>query len=515
LTIGDETILKLFDLVLMLSKETAIKAHEYIETHTRIVGYSKYPMKNNVFSKDEPEFLECRLKIPFLLYEIPKYELKEFPKDRIQYGAIFDGYAEDRINVTTLEGYDELYDYINNNPELKSKMIEEDKPDSLKFRIKNMVSGIVERYMYDINATRTVPEDFEDKLRTFVKEKILRYIEPTLNIDIYVPICLATFENEIIKLSEQIEIIRIPDDIQKSRQQACSYEANKEDYVAACATHMIVLHNYHFVNEKYISISDATRNYHAYPLHVIDNIMAVIRVVTGYQIGYEQILASPLNWIDGFCADLKPLYGAKSQFVNAKEIDKMWMLLTVNKVSQIQEYEIRKIYDIVQSCENDNKKGNISFALKRLNRCMLRDENDDMAIDATIGLEALLAGGTKGEITYTISNRIPVVFTHVRNEFYTPKSSRSIMKKIYNYRSKTVHGEKIKEKDMYHEINGTKVEIEKIAVDFLRYTLLFVLHNPEYLDAKKFDEFIDFTVSQGNLCNASGNQNYENSVSKC
>ncbi|WP_330586682.1 hypothetical protein [Aminipila terrae] len=72
------------------------------------------------------------------------------------------------------------------------------------------------------------------------------------------------------------------------------------------------------------------------------------------------------------------------------------------------------------------------------------------------------------------------------------------MKKIYNYRSTVVHGGTLKDKDKYLEIGGLKIEVEKIAVDFLRYTLLFVLHNPEYLDdAKKFDEFIDLTISEG------------------
>ena len=40
-------------------------------------------------------------------------------------------------------------------------------------------------------------------------------------------------------------------------------------------------------------------------------------------------------------------------------------------------------------------------------------------------------------------------------------------------------------------IDGIDVEIDKVAVDFLRHTLLFVIHNPEYLDTKKIDEFID------------------------
>ncbi|WP_313346939.1 HEPN domain-containing protein [Sedimentibacter sp.] len=315
-----------------------------------------------------------------------------------------------------------------------------------------------------------------------------------MSIDIYIPICLATFEDDNINLSEQVKITRIPDDIQKSRQQACLYETNNEDWLASCATHMIVLHNYHFNNDEFISINKATRNYHAYPLVNIDEIMAIIRVVTGYTIGYEQILTRPLNWIDDFCADLTSLYGAKSHFVNAKEIDKMWMHLSVSKISSEQVFEIQKLYATVLSSKADKAKGGLTFALRRLNRCMLRDEDDDMAIDATIGLETLLSGGNKSEITYTISNRISVVFAHERNEHYTQKNCREIMKKIYNYRSKVVHGDTIKEKDKYHKINDSEVEIEKIAVDFLRYTILFVLHNTEYLDAKKFDEFIDCTV---------------------
>ena len=126
---------------------------------------------------------------------------------------------------------------------------------------------------------------------------------------------------------------------------------------------------------------------------------------------------------------------------------------------------------------------------------MLRNEVDDMATDATIGIEALIAGGTKGEITYTISNRIPVIFAHEHNELYTPTNCRSIMKTIYNYRSKIVHGGKLKDKDKYFEINGKKFDVSNIAVAFLRYSLLFVLEHQEFLDAKKFDEYIDSIMS--------------------
>lgn len=367
--------------------------------------------------------------------------------------------------------------------------------DSLKFRIKNINTEIVERYLYKTNALSDVPTDLEEQLKPFVVEKLLRYLAKELRIDIYVPICLTTFEEDYIKLSDNIEIMCMSDEIQKSRQQACSYEASNEDWVAACATHMIVIHNYHFKNTGDLSINTATQNYNAYPLRIIDNIMAAIRVVTGYTVGYEQILSYPIDWIDSFCADLVPLYGAKAHFVNPKETEKFWMNLPVSKVSSEQSKTLQSLYQNILECENNGNKGNLLFALNRFNRCMLRNEVDDMATDATIGLEALLAGGTKGEITYTISNRIPVIFAHEYNEIYTPTNCRGIMKKIYNYRSKIVHGGTLKDKDKYYEINGEKLDVAKIAVDFLRYSLLFMIKHQEFLEAKKIDEYIDSIMS--------------------
>lgn len=493
--IDKEVAKTLFNLSLNLAKETAVQAHNYLGSHSRITGYCKYPARYLIFPKDNPEYSEFYEKIPYLIYDIPRYELKDFPEDKIQYGAIFNGYSSDRINITLINGYSELFDYINQSPDLKKLMLEEDKKSSLEYRVKSIISGIVVRYLYSINALKDIPDDLEEKLRPFVAEKLLRYISPQLDIDIYVPVCLATFEDDNIRLSDQVEIIRIPDDIQKARQQACTYETNNEDWLASCATHMIVLHNYNFKNDQYVSINTVTRNYHAYPLQVIDGVMAIIRTVTGYTMGYEQILCCPLNWIDDFCADLTPLYGAKSHFVNAKEIDKMWMKLPVNKIGSDQIKEIQKLYLAFRTCEGDKTKGNLAFALRRLNRCMLRDEDDDMAIDATIGLEALLSGNVKTEITNTISNRIPIIFANQKTKFYTVKNSRAIMKKIYNFRSKIVHGSAIKDKDKTYEINSSKVAVEKIAVDFLRYTLLFVLHNPKFLDAKRIDDYIDCIIS--------------------
>lgn len=492
----DEAIVENFaELFLELSMQTAIKAHKYLEEHDNIRGYYKYPIQTHTFPRNDPDFAKLFEQIPFLIYNISKYEMNDFPKESILYSAIFHGYADDRLDCTVLNEFNVLIDYINTKPDLKKLITESEDLSKLQLRIKNINTEIVERYLYKTNASSDVPSDIKKQLIPFVKEKLVRFLEKELRMDILIPICLTTFEDDIIKLSDHIEIRRMSEEIQKSRQQACTYESSKEDWVAACATHMIVLHNYHFINTGDKSINSATQNYNAYPLKKIDNVIAAIRVVTGYSIGYAQILSSPIKWIDDFCADLVPLYGAKAHFVNPQETDKYWLNLPVSKVSSAQSKILQTVYQNILKCEEDDKKSNLLFALNRFNRCMLRNEIDDMATDATIGLEALLAGGTKSEIIYTISNRIPVVFAHIPNELYTSKNCRAIMKAVYNYRSRIVHGGKLKDKEKYFKINGEQLDIAKIAVDFLRYTLLFMTEHQEYLEAQKIDDYIDNVMS--------------------
>ena len=234
----------LLELTLTLSQKVAIKAHEYIGNHDKISGYCKYPILCNHFPKDNPEFYDLNKEVSFLAYSIPKYDLKDFPEDAVQYGAIFNGYSRDKINVSDIDGFSDLYQFISNFNELKKAFYGDKTTEISELTIKRFVSEIVERYLYSIQATKEVPTDLKEKILPYVKEKLIRYIGDSLKIDIYVPICLATFQDETIKLSDNIEIIRIPEAIQKSRKQACTYESYNEDSVAACATHMIVFHGY-------------------------------------------------------------------------------------------------------------------------------------------------------------------------------------------------------------------------------------------------------------------------------
>ena len=476
-----------------LSKNIAIQAHGYLASHSKPIGYCKYPILQPKIECSDPETQKSIDEIPYNKFNIPRYELRDFPKDRVLYSAIFDGYGNDTIDILENSEFQALVKTIVENDELKRCFFEDEK--NCEYTIKSIVRDIVIKYLYNINATDDVPNNIEELIFDITLLKLWRYLGNSLEIDICIPISLLTFESDTIPLSDTIEIVRIPEEVQKARKQACQYEMNNEGYVAACATHMLVLHGYQLDNKEYISINYTTRNYHIYPLDEIDNIFSIIRIVTGFSCGYAQVLSVPLDWFDTIFEDLKPMYGAKTPFVNSKELEKHWMQLDINTVSKSQITSIQTLYGNLNAIKNKDQNSNFMFALKRLNRCMLRNEQDDMAIDATIGLEALLSGGAKTEITYTLSNRIGVVFSKNNDTDYKISECRDIMKKIYAYRSTVVHGGKIKEKNKYIDINGEKREIEKIAVDFLRQTLFFVLNNPQYLDAQKFDSFIDEAIA--------------------
>ena len=126
---------------------------------------------------------------------------------------------------------------------------------------------------------------------------------------------------------------------------------------------------------------------------------------------------------------------------------------------------------------------------------MLREADDDTALDAIIGIETLLSGDTHGEITYTISNRMAVVAAMTEKCPYTPADARKAMKTIYGFRSDIVHG-RTTNKNRKVSIEEQEIETKSLAVDFLRYSLLFIMRNQEYLDIKNFEITLDESIGE-------------------
>lgn len=490
MSITDDQAIKLFQDIKSVCIKIIKDAHNYIGTHkleSNPFIINEYPMPYNEIFYDDTKFsIEDRDKIPMLKYNIPFYTLNRFPIEKNYYDAIFNVYKSDGISINNYEEINEIMEWINTEPEVLRVFTDKDKLSD--YTIRTLVLEIVLRYLYMTDATESVPDNLDDIIRPYITEKILFFLEDTLYFDVCVPICLATFECEF-HLDENVEIKRISEEVLKSRLIDCKYEVAKEECVAACATHMIVFHNISYKKQKEYSFDSVVKDYSCYPLDQIDEIFGVFRIATGYDIGYENILCIPNEWVYDTSFDLLPVYGAKSHFVNKKYTKRNWMDLPVSYISK---EKCDEIADLFKGYKANEQK--LKFSLMRFNRCMLRDETDDMITDACIGIESLLSGGTHSEITYTISNRIPVILSKEHVLKYSVTNARKLMKLIYNLRSKIVHGSIIKDKDLYYEIEEEKLYIPKVAVDFLRITLLFMINNSSYIKPEEIDKYIDSII---------------------
>lgn len=479
-----------YNLIFSVVKDIAIQAHQSLKGYNYHSFFKDYPVLNNILPCNMPDYEKYKEAIPYLKFGIQKFDLGEFPTDKIYYSGLFEYFNSNKIEVEKIGNFDKALDFIITN-DLQYKLFGDISDEKIKNNLKTMLSDIVVRYLCAIKANDVIPDNIDELLIVYIEEKLSRYFK-RLEVDILIPICLATFEDDVIQLTDSIEIRKISAEEQKSRQYICKYERKDENWAASCATHMLVLHKYFYKNDEFTELSNITNNPKSYPLDVIDSTFAIIKLIANENVGYGQLIISPIGWVDKVHEDLMPMYGAMTHNIPPKALG-LWHTLEVNYIDSEQAEIIKQLCNVLKS----NNKQNLLFALKRYCRCCLREEIDDIIIDVVVAMESLLSGESKTEITYTMANRINVVMSEIDNDKLKNCNYRDLMKKIYGFRSKIVHGATYKEKDKIINIDGKNCEIVDVAKEFLKCILLFILKNPEYLDAKKFDEYIDKKIKTG------------------
>lgn len=493
--IDDNKVKELAEKILKLCVHVAEDAYALLDKKFNYYAFDKYPVE--LFDKKRIDYFNNELKenlpdgISFFGVGLNKYTDGDFPKDKVNYYPIFDSYNKEKsITVDRYDEFKELVEWIKANEDVSKVITGEKSYNSVESEIRHLALSIVERFLFIKGESNR--DSTEESIQPYIEEALRYYLSDKLYVKFCIPVCLATFKEDEIKLADGIQIVRIDEKFQKARQHACKYEVVSEDWIAACATHMLILDNYCYENNTDFSFDRVSKDYNSYPLQKIDEIIGIIRIVTGYTIGYEQVLMQPDGWIHGFCADLPAVYGAKSHFVNSKELSTFWMYLPVSTITKDQIDRICDLYKKLIACN-----GKLDFALRRYNRCVLREEIDDQVTDACIGLESLLSGDAKTEITYTISNRVPVVFSDIKEPW--SQNSRKLLKKIYSLRSRIVHGSKIADKDKYCNIDDVKYYLPELAIKYLRQTIIFMLDHPKFLKSEEFDSYIDTVVAENKI----------------
>lgn len=155
-------------------------------------------------------------------------------------------------------------------------------------------------------------------------------------------------------------------------------------FLASAATHALVLHNQKFDNSDG-DLARQTRLSYALPgREVADRFFQALKIASGGECGYAQICLRPLDWATDWKLDLPPVervgtfnayprsftggWTTEGVTVDAKALAELPMLLT-----QLQATIPRA-----------------QLAARRLRQTSMRENRDDIVIDACIGIEALV-----------------------------------------------------------------------------------------------------------------------------
>lgn len=492
----EELLKKIGEATKQVVVNTINKIYEYQIHNSFCPDYYGYP---EIFLKgleEHESFKELKEKIPAFRCGIHFYHTTNYNAPK-KYGELLRGTdSQFGINCHSINGFDDLVKLFQEN-EISRKMIASEE-QYINSNVMHYVGNIANRYLYLTKKFAEGEIDIE-VIEQLVTEQVIRLFAEQLNVNICVPICLLEFEADEIEITDRISIVKMTEEFQLSRFNAAHFESTQENHLVQCAAYMIRLSGYSVDNKEKESLHNAVTNYWSYPLELIDDLFAAIRIVVGFKTGYGQVLVEPIDWAGDWTTDMLPVYGANIRAFNRKDVDVDFFNYNIEKITNEASELIKEIFSIIREKRADEKHNQqfkkVFIAIQRLNRCMLREADDDTALDAIIGIETLLSGDTHGEITYTISNRMAVVAAMTNQCPYTPADARRAMKIIYGLRSDIVHGRSIN-KNSKVKIADQEIETKALAVEFLRYSLLFVMKNQEYLDIKNYEVALDKSIGE-------------------
>jgi hypothetical protein len=295
--------------------------------------------------------------------------------------------------------------------------------------------------------------------------------------DLMVPIALTALDlDEPTQIGEGVWIEPLDQATQRARAVSPLYEGRISAYVVAAATHAIVLRSVTFPNH------DRARRIfgHVAPdLTNVDRVIECLHIATGRDTGYAQVIVRPDGWADDWIHDLPPIWKVTKLHAYPDEFDEGGWNAPQVVVPWEDFQRLPTLYAALTAAP-----ANVQLAARRAMRAVLRADDEDETIDATIGIEALLlANNDRDELTHRMAQRAAAALAGE----YEPEVIYRLLKKVYEHRSKIVHGRTRRQSTV--NLGDQHYPAQQIATLLLRILLLNLLAanepwTPEALDAR-------------------------------
>lgn len=421
---------------------------------------------------------------------LPRFSEEFFTKGPIKYRDAFGGSKDD-----TLESFLNLWEFVKEQVHIKKRLLhpnmllerDNDKKfnhrtaDFFKFIVLSIPADLIDRYIH-INGKSEFGKKAFDSI---YDEYIASIFEERLCIDICVPILFLKFPFDDLTLESAVKIEKMDENFHLARAPIKAYGPGVHESVLSCATHMLVLENWEVSNNSQWQLSEILSNASAYPIQHINNFFASLRIVTNSDTGYAQLLTRPKSWANGYKAYLPPLYGTSIRAYSNKFEKYYWNKKDIPELSSDDCEDVRSLLSKLSGA-NENT---IRVAIRRLNQCFLREDEEDSVIDATIGLEALLSDDNHQEMTHKLAMRVGALSNIPEAQLKKPYDAYQEIKKIYAYRSAVVHGSTKTHKKKEIKLDEIRsIPASDLAIEYLRKVLKILILNPIYRNPKEIDK---------------------------
>lgn len=330
--------------------------------------------------------------------------------------------------------------------------------------------------------------EFDEFNFEFMSSLFLLSLAPEVEIDIFIPILLVNFESDEIKLANNLCIQKIPTDVQLSRNQKTSYTNSAHTAVVGAANYAIVLKNWSIKSASEDSRSTILHDIEGYrdALSIADQVFTALRIAIPHiDTGYAQVLSVPTNWQSSFNADIIQTFVASEKSYPAYFENYGWRKQSDSIPSAMD--------DLIRSCyEKLLVSPSLDLASSRLNKACLNRRHDDAIIDIAIALESILTTDSKAEIGYRLATRAALLVKQQPFLNYSASQVFALCKKIYDFRSSVVHGDKKRQlaSRKIEIIAGEVIETNEIAIQFLSHILKIVSANKDLSGPKDFDNLL-------------------------
>lgn len=323
----------------------------------------------------------------------------------------------------------------------------------------------------------------ENDLLTIYNERERAILDPKLPVEVVVPILLTHFDAEPLEVSSTVRIEKMDEPTQVAR--AARLNSNINPYLQAAATHAVTISGLELENPgpatRSITQDDQVDG------RLIDTVFQALEIAAATPVGYAQVLLRPLGWSDGWVHDLPAIIRLYTARRYPPALDSQGWNRPGQSIASSELVLLPTIYKNLASAST-----RIELAARRLFQSDMRVNEDDILIDACIGIEALLGDG-RDELTHRMSQRAAVALAW-GSANADPHAIYELTKKIYAERSIVVHGGVRKKKTI--KLGGKDFSTPQSAWALLRYLLLSALEadeawTPAELDRRLLDSLAD------------------------